>query len=58
MDRVAPGANLGVRALRLTASIGGGVAALAGVAKILQVEELEDVSALVVGRVRKLLDKG
>jgi len=58
MDRVAPGAHLGVRALRLTASIGGGVAALAGVAKILQVEELEDVSALVVGRVRKLLDRG
>jgi putative peptidoglycan lipid II flippase len=58
MDRVAPGAHLGVRALRLTAAIGGGVVALAGVAKILQVEELDDVSALVLGRVRKLLGRG
>jgi putative peptidoglycan lipid II flippase len=56
MDRVAPGAHLGVRALRLAASIGGGVAALAGVAKILRVEELDEVSALVLGRVRKLLE--
>jgi hypothetical protein len=40
------------------ASIGGGVAALAGVAKILQVEGLDDASALVLDRVRKLLDKG
>jgi putative peptidoglycan lipid II flippase len=57
MDRVAPGAHLSMRALRLTASIGGGIAALAGVAKILGVEEFDDASALVLGRVRKLLDK-
>ena len=57
MDRVTPGAQLAVRALRLTASIGGGVASLAVVAKILGVEEFEDASALVLGRVRKLLDK-
>ncbi len=57
MDRVAPGAQLAVRALRLTASIGGGVAALALVAKILGVEEFEDASARVLGRVRKLLER-
>jgi putative peptidoglycan lipid II flippase len=57
MDRVAPGAHLSMRALRLMTSIGGGIAALAGVAKILGVEEFDDASALVLGRVRKLLDK-
>jgi putative peptidoglycan lipid II flippase len=57
MDRVAPGAYLAVRALRLTASIGGGLAALAVVAKILGVDELDDASAMVLGRVRKLLEK-
>ena len=57
MDRVAPGAHLSMRLLRLMASIGGGIAALAGVAKILGVEEFDDAAALVLGRVRKLLDK-
>jgi putative peptidoglycan lipid II flippase len=57
MDRVMPGAHLWVRALRLAASIGGGVAALAVVAKVLRVEEFDDASEMVLGRVRKLLEK-
>jgi putative peptidoglycan lipid II flippase len=57
MDRVTPGTQLVMRTLRLTASIGGGLAALAVAAKILGVEEFEEASEMVLGRVRKLLEK-
>jgi putative peptidoglycan lipid II flippase len=55
MDRIAPGATLTVRALRLTISIGSALAALAIAAKLLRVDEFDDAAAMVFGRVRKLL---
>jgi putative peptidoglycan lipid II flippase len=55
MDRVAPGAALFARSLRLSASIGGALAALAGAARALGVEELEELRATAVARVQKLL---
>jgi putative peptidoglycan lipid II flippase len=57
MDRVAPGTQLVMRTLRLTASIGGGLAALAVAATILGVEEFDEASEMVLGRVRKLLER-
>jgi putative peptidoglycan lipid II flippase len=55
MDRVAPGAGLFARSLRLSTSIGGALAALAGAARALGVEEFEEVGTTVMGRVQKLL---
>jgi putative peptidoglycan lipid II flippase len=56
MERIAPGTALIVRATRLTISIGGALAALAIAAKVLRVEEFDDAAAMIVSRVRKLLD--
>jgi putative peptidoglycan lipid II flippase len=56
MVRVAPGSRLAAQLLRLGTSIGGGMAALAGAAKILRVDEFGDVVEMIRGRVRKLLD--
>ena len=57
MVRVAPGSGLVAQLLRLGASIGGGMAALAGTAKILRVDEFGVVVETIRGRVRKLLNK-
>ena len=56
MVRVAPGSGLAAQLLRLGASIGGGMAALAVTAKILRVDEFGDIVEMLRGRVRKLLD--
>jgi hypothetical protein len=56
MDRVIAGRQFAAPAIRLAASSGGGLAALAATAKDLGVEEFDDAVALIQGRVRKLLD--
>jgi putative peptidoglycan lipid II flippase len=56
MARVAPGSGLAAQLLRLGASIGGGIAALAATAQIVRVDEFGDVVKMIRGRVRKLLD--
>jgi putative peptidoglycan lipid II flippase len=56
MERAMPGAHLFARAARLSAAIGGGLAVLAAAAKALGVDEFDEVSAMAIGRVRKLLD--
>jgi len=56
MDRITPGPRLAAQAIRLAASIGGGLAALAATARVLGVEEFDGALALIQGRVRKLLD--
>ena len=56
MDRVAPGTQLAAQAIRLAASIGGGLAALAAAAKVLGVEEFDGAVEMIQGRVRKLLN--
>jgi len=55
MDGVMPGAGFAVRAFRLAFSIGGGLTALAFTAKMLRIEEFDDVTSMFLGRVRKLL---
>lgn len=55
MERALPGGRAAARALQLAVSIGGGLAALAACARIVRVSELDEASALVFGRVRKLL---
>jgi len=55
LDRAMPGSALTVRAVRLTISIGGALAALAGAARLLGVDEFNDTASMVFGRVRKLL---
>jgi len=57
MGRELPGAQLALRATRLAASIGGGLVALAIVAKLLRVDELDEATAMLLGRVRKLLSR-
>jgi putative peptidoglycan lipid II flippase len=57
MVRVVPGAGLVPQLLRLGASIGGGIAVLAGTAKLLRVDEFSDAAAMIHVRVRKLLEK-
>jgi putative peptidoglycan lipid II flippase len=57
LDRVAPGSGLFPQAFRLGASIGGGLAALAFTAMLLRVDEFADASAIIVGRVQKLLKR-
>ena len=47
----------GRSSLRLGASIGGGIAALAATAQILRVDEFGDAADMIRGRVRKLLPK-
>ena len=56
MDRVTPGPRLAAQAIRLAASIGGSLAALAATAKVLGVEEFDAVVEMIQGRVRKLLN--
>ena len=56
MDRITPGPRLAAQAIRLAASIGGSLAALAATARVLGVEEFDGALALIQGRVRKLLD--
>ena len=55
MDRALPGAGVAARAFRLAFSIGGGLAALAIAAKLSRIDEFDDVTSLIFGRVRKLL---
>jgi len=55
MDSLLPGAALTARAVRLTISIGGALAALALAARVLGIDEFEDTVSMVVGRVQKLL---
>src|SRR5262249_35621428 len=55
MDSVMPGAALTARAVRLTISIGGALAALALTARLLGIDEFEDTVSMVIGRVQKLL---
>ena len=57
MDRALPGAHLAARAIRLSVSIGGGLAVLATAVTVLRVEEFEEVRTLTLARVRKLLEK-
>ena len=57
MVRVLPGSGLVPQLLRLGASIGGGMAALAGAAKILRVDEFRDSVEMIRARVRKLLSR-
>jgi hypothetical protein len=54
VNRVAPGPAFTLRAVRLAASIGGGMAALAVTAKVLRIDEFADASRTVFGRVQKL----
>jgi putative peptidoglycan lipid II flippase len=54
VNRVAPGPAFTLRAVRLAASIGGGMAALAVTAKVLRIDEFDDASRTVFGRVQKL----
>ena len=55
MVNVAPGSGLPAQLLRLGASIGGGIAALASTARILRVDEFGDAMGFVHVRVQKLL---
>jgi putative peptidoglycan lipid II flippase len=55
MARVLPGPGFAAQLVRLSASIGGGMAALAGTAKVLGVDELQDAFDMLDVRVRKLL---
>ncbi|HMF92936.1 MAG TPA: murein biosynthesis integral membrane protein MurJ, partial [Vicinamibacterales bacterium] len=55
MDRAISGSALTVRAVRLTISISGALAALAVAAKLLRVDEFDEAMSMLFGRVRKLL---
>jgi len=57
MEWLAPGLHGGWRAVRLAASIGGALVALAAAAKLLRVDEFDDAVGMMRGRVRKLLEK-
>jgi putative peptidoglycan lipid II flippase len=57
MDRVSPGGRLIPQAIRLGATIGGSMAALAVMAKILGVEAFHDAAGMIRSRVRKVLGK-
>ena len=57
MMGVARGSGLAAQLLRLGASIGGGIAALACTARLLRVDEFGDVMGLVQVRVQKLLKR-
>ena len=57
MDRVAPGTRLAPQAVRLGATIGGSLAALAVMAQVLGVEAFHDAVEMLRARVRKLLGK-
>jgi putative peptidoglycan lipid II flippase len=55
MERAMPGAHLAARGIRLSASIGGGLAVLAAALTALHVQEFEEARTLALTRVRKLL---
>jgi putative peptidoglycan lipid II flippase len=57
MERVVPGSGLLPQVVRLGAAIGGGLVALAFTAMLLRVDEFADASAIIVGRVQKLLKR-
>ena len=57
MDRVAPGTHLTPQAIRLGATIGGSVAVLAVMARVLGVEAFDEAVEMAQARVRKLLGK-
>jgi putative peptidoglycan lipid II flippase len=57
MDRLAPGTRLAPQAIRLGATIGGSLAALAVMANILGVEAFDEAVEMVQTRVRKSLSK-
>ena len=57
MDRVAPGTRVAVQAIRLGATIGGSLAALAVMANILGIETFQETVTMVQARVRKSLGK-
>jgi putative peptidoglycan lipid II flippase len=57
MVDVVPGSSLPAQLLRLGTSIGGGIAALAGAAKILRVDEFGAAMRLIQVRVQKLLKR-
>jgi putative peptidoglycan lipid II flippase len=56
MDRGGPALTTGAQVVRLAASIGGALAALAAMAKLLRVDEFDDAVGMILGRVRKLLE--
>ena len=55
MDRIAPGTHLTSQAVRLGSAIGGSLAVLAIMARVLGVEAFQDAADMLLGRVRKLL---
>jgi putative peptidoglycan lipid II flippase len=55
MESAVPGPGLLPQMIRLAASIGGGLAALAFTAMVLKVDEFSDAAAMIFGRVQKLL---
>jgi len=55
MGRVLPGSRTNAQTARLAVSIGGSLAMLAGVARILRLEEFDGAVVMTLGRVRKLL---
>jgi putative peptidoglycan lipid II flippase len=57
MERLTPGSGLLPQLVRLGASIGGGLVALALAAMLLKVDEFEDALAMIFGRVQKLLKR-
>jgi putative peptidoglycan lipid II flippase len=57
MDRGGTGLSTIAQAVRLAASIGGGLAVLAASATLLRVDEFGDAVEMIQGRVRKLLDR-
>jgi putative peptidoglycan lipid II flippase len=57
MDRAMPGPHLGAQAVRLAASIGGVLAVFGTAASLLRVDEFDDAVGIILGRVRKLLEK-
>jgi putative peptidoglycan lipid II flippase len=57
LERAIPGSHVVARALRLSASIGGGLVVLAVAARVLRVDELGDAAAMIHARVRKLLTR-
>jgi putative peptidoglycan lipid II flippase len=56
MSRILPDPHVWAQTVRLAASIGGALVALAVAARLLRIDEFEDAIEMVGGRVRKLLD--
>jgi putative peptidoglycan lipid II flippase len=58
MRGIAPGPELWAEAIRLVVAIGGGLLALAAMAKLLRIEEFADAVTMLQTRVQKLLNAG